>query len=301
MTVIGFLKNDSSRENAQQLVGFRQALRDAGFREDENIAIEYRSADRKIDQLPALAGDLVRQQVSVIVASGINAARAAKAATTTIPIVFTTASDPVALGLVASLNRPGGNLTGVTTISRELGPKKMELLREMIPSVTKVALLVNPHSAADLKIYIQDMEAAARRLGLEVIVLNATSGTEIQMAFARAIEQGASALVATVGEVFAGSGANQIAELGLRHKLPTVAGTGQSITAGTVIHYGTDFRDSFRQVGIYVARILKGEKPADLPVMQPTRFELVVNLKAAKIIGLTIPETFLVRADEVIE
>jgi putative ABC transport system substrate-binding protein len=300
--VIGFLRNDSSQENAPQvMVGFRQGLRDSGFREGQNVAIEYRWADRQIDRLPGLADDLIRQQVTVIVASGIAAARAAKAATMVIPIVFTTSSDPVALGLVASLNRPGGNLTGVTTISRELGPRKLELLHEMIPSVTKVALLVNPNSASDWKVYIQDMQAAARSLGLEIMVLNATSGTDIENAFASAVEQGASALMASAGEGFAASRWGQIAELGLRHKLPTVTGTRESITDGSVMGYGTDIGDSFRQVGTYVGRILKGDKPAELPVMQPVRFELIVNLKTAKAIGLTIPETFLVRADEVIE
>jgi len=299
--VIGFLRNDSSQEDAPLIMGFHQGLRDSGFREGQNVAIEYRSADRQIDRFPALADDLIRRQVTVIVASGIAAARAAKAATTIIPIVFTTSSDPVALGLVASLNRPGGNLTGVTTISRELGPRKLELLHEMIPSVTKVALLVNQNSASDWKVYIQDMQAAARRLGLEIIVLNATSGTDIEKAFASAVAQGASALMASVGEGFAASRPGQIAELGLRHKLPTITGTRESITVGTVMGYGTDIRDSFRQVGAYVGRILKGDKPAELPVMQPIRFELIVNLKTAKAIGLTIPETFLVRADEVIE
>jgi putative tryptophan/tyrosine transport system substrate-binding protein len=297
--VIGFLRNNSSQD-APLLMGFRQGLQDSGFREGQNVAIEYRSAGRQIDRLPALADDLIRQRVTVIVASGIAAARAAKAATMIIPIVFITSSDPVALGLVASLNRPGGNLTGVTTISRELGPRKLELLHEMLPSVTKVALLVNPNSATDWKVYIQDMQAAARSLGLEIIVLNATSGTDIEEAFASAVEQGASALMADIGEGFA-SRSGQIAELGLRHKLPTVTGTRQSITVGTVMGYGTDIRVSFRQVGTYVGRILKGDKPAELPVMQPIRFELIVNLKTAKAIGLTIPETFLLRADEVIE
>src|SRR5262252_3491785 len=203
--VIGFLRNDPSQEDAPLIMGFHQGLRDSGFREGQNVAIEYRSADRQIDRFPALADDLIRQQVRVIVASGIAAARVAKAATMVIPIVFITSSDPVALGLVASLNRPGGNLTGVTTISRELGPRKLELLHEMIPSVTKVALLVNPNSATDWKIYIQDMQAAARSLGLEIIVLNATSGPDIEKAFASAVEQGASALMASAGQGFAAS------------------------------------------------------------------------------------------------
>ena len=297
---IGFLRNDSS-QNAPLVMGFRQGLRESGFREGQNVAIEYRSADHQIDRFPALADDLIRQQVTVIVASGIAAAQAAKAATMIIPIVFITSSDPVALGLVASLNRPGGNLTGVTTISRELGPRKLQLLHEMLPPVTKVALLVSPNSASDWKVYIQDMQAAARSLGLKIIVLNATSGTDIEKAFASAVEQGASALMATVGEGFAASRPGQIAELGLRHKLPTVTGTRESITVGAVMGYGTDIRDSFRQVGTYVGRILKGDKPAELPVMQPTQFELVVNLVTAKAIGLTIPESFLVRADKVIE
>jgi putative ABC transport system substrate-binding protein len=222
------------------------------------------------------------------------------AATRTIPIVFTTGTDPVAAGLVASLNRPGGNATGVTFLGNELLPKRMELLHEVIPGATKVALLVNSKNPAASQGIIPDAQEAARRLGLEIVVLNASTEDEVRAAFSSAVQHRAAAIFVTA-EAYLTSLRSQIAALGVRHRLPTVTADRGAVAAGMLISYGASIPDTYRQAGIYVGRILKGDKPSDLPVMQPTKFELVVNLKTAKAIGLTIPETFLVRADEVIE
>jgi putative ABC transport system substrate-binding protein len=248
-----------------------------------------------------MAADLVAHKVAVILTGGSDVAtRAAIAATQTIPIVFTTASDPVASGLVASFNRPGGNVTGVTWINIELEPKHLELLRDAIPTATRIDVLSNPHSAAGVQDAIRNLQSAARSLGLEIIVVNASTDTEIETAFATAVQARAAAFQVR-SNPYLDSRREQIAALALRHALPTIIGNREAVADGMLMSYGASIPDSFRQAGIYVGRILKGEKPADLPVVQPTRFELVVNLKTAKAIGLTIPETFLVRADEVIE
>ena len=251
--------------------------------------------------MPTLAADLVSRKVAVILVGGnLDGVRAAMAATRTIPIVFTTASDPVATGLVASLNRPGGNATGATVMATELGPKRLELLHELLPTAKKIALLVNPKVVGVLQDDIRGAQTAARRLGLEIIVVKGDSEDEIGRAFATAAQQRASAL--QVGDdAFFDSRRAQIAALGLRHALPTIALTRRAVEAGSLMSYGSNQVDVYRQAGIYVGRIIKGDKPADLPVIQPTKFELVINLQTAKALGLEIPPTLLARADEVIE
>jgi putative tryptophan/tyrosine transport system substrate-binding protein len=281
------------------MVGFRRGLGETGFVDGRNVAIEYRWADGQLDRMPAMTSDLIGRKVSVILTGGNDiGVRQVIAATQTIPIVFTTAVDPVSTGLVASLNRPGGNATGVTIIGGQLAAKQLELLHELIPSVTRIAALANPHSPVMSQAVVQNAQSAARRLGLDVIVVNATNENEIETAFAAAVQQGAGALFAD--EAYFTDRREQIAALGLRHKLPTF-GVPQTVAAGTLMGYGARIPDSYRQAGVYVGRILKGEKPGDLPVLQPTKFVLVINLKTAKALGLTIPESFLIRADEVIE
>jgi putative ABC transport system substrate-binding protein len=294
LPVIGFLGNFSA--DAQRLAAFKQGLKESGYVEAQNVLVEYRWANNQLDRLPALLAELVDLRVAVIfVGGGADALPVAKAATQTIPIVFTTGSDPVAAGLVTSLNRPGGNATGVTVFSGVLGGKRLELFHEAIPAVTKIAVLEYPNS-----VETQDVEAAAKRLDLEIIVLSASTENEIDRAFATIVELQAGAVF--VGfHVFFNIRREQIAALALRHALPTMAGDRTDVLAGELVGYSANSADATRQAGVYVGRILKGAKPADLPVMLPTRFELVVNLKTAKAIGLTIPESFLARADEVIE
>jgi len=248
-----------------------------------------------------MAADLVSRKVAALLVGGnLDGVCAAMAATKTIPIVFTTASNPVATGLVASLNRPGGNATGVTVLAAELGPKRLELLHELLPAAKKIALLVNPKIPRVLQDDIEDAQAAARGLGLEIIVVKSGNEDEIERAFTTAAQQRASAL--QVGDdAFLDSRRAQIAALGLRYALPTIALTRRAVAAGSLMSYGSNQVDVYRQAGIYVGRVLKGEKPADLPVLQPTKFELVVNLKTAKSLGLEVPPTLLARADEVIE
>jgi putative ABC transport system substrate-binding protein len=298
--VIGSLYGTSAAEWGIPIAGFRTGLKEAGFVESQNVAIEYRWADGHFDRMPAMAADLVARKVAVILVGGnLAGVRAVLAATQTIPIVFTTASNPVTSGLVASLNHPGGNATGITLIAVELGPKKVELLREMLPTATKVALLVNP-SNADMEAERQNLQMAARQLGIELIVLSAHTESEIEEAFAVAARQRAAALY--VGsDAFLVSQRAHIAELGLRYALPTVSPVRNDVVAGQLMSYGSSQADMYRQAGVYVGRILKGEKPADLPVLEPTKFELVINLKTAKALGIKIPQTLLASADEVIE
>ena len=301
MPVIGTLYGVSAADWTRYMAGFHRGLSDAGFVEGRNLAIEYRWAEGQYDRLPALAADLVGRKVAVILAGGGDiATRAAIAATQIIPIVFTTASDPVAVGHVASLNRPGGNATGITLISTELGPKRLELLHEAAPTATKISVLVNPNNPVMSQAEIQSVQATARRLGLQIIVVNAGTENEIESAFATAVQQRATALNVAVDSYLA-SRRDQIAALALRHALPTISGTREDVMAGGLMSYGTDLADMYRHAGVYVGRILKGEKPADLPVMQPTKFDLVINLKTAKALGLDVPPTLLARADEVIE
>jgi putative ABC transport system substrate-binding protein len=299
--VIGWMSAASAAEWADNTAGFHRGLGDMGFVQGRNLAVEYRWAEGHLDRIPAMAIDLVGRKVAAIIVGGaVGGVRAAMAATQSIPIVFTTGADPIVAGLVASLNRPGRNVTGFTFLSVRLLPKKLELLHEAIPPVTRIALLVNPNNPAVSQEDVESAGAAARRLDLELIVLNGGSESEIERAFATAAHQRA-------GAVLEGSDAffyirrEQIAALGLRYALPTIGGQRESIVAGALMTYGVNIPDIYRQAGIYVGRILKGERPADLPVQQATKFELIVNRKTAKALGLAIPPALLARADEVIE
>jgi putative tryptophan/tyrosine transport system substrate-binding protein len=298
MPVIGFLHSESPNQYAGQLRAFLQGLSETGYIEGRNVAIEYRWAESQYDQLPALAADLVRRRVTVITANG-PAVPVAKTATTTIPIVFFAADDPVKRGLVASLARPGGNLTGVTNLGVELGPKRLELLHELLPTATIVGLLVNPSNPA-AETLSRDTQAAARTLGLQMHVLNASTERDFDTVFATLVQQRAGGLV-MLSDPFFNTRQKQIAALTVRHAIPTAYQNREFVAAGGLVGYGNSFTDLWRQIGSYTGRILKGEKPADLPVQQPTKFELFINLKTAKALGLTVPPSLLTRADEVIE
>jgi putative tryptophan/tyrosine transport system substrate-binding protein len=301
MPVVGYLNGQSPATVERNLAAFLQGLRGVGYVEGQTVAIEYRWADGQYDRLPSLAADLVRRQVAVIAATGGDPSlRAVKAATTTIPIVFTTGSDPVVGGFVTSLNRPGGNVTGVTLFGAELGPKRLELLREILPKAAKIALFVNPNNPGTSQVDVEAIQAAARRLRLETIVVRAGTENEIETALATAVQHRVSALLVGNDAYFL-SRREQIATLALRHLLPTSFLAREDVLSGGLMSYGPNQSDIIRQAGIYVGRILKGEKPADLPVVQPTKFELVINLKTAKALGLEIPPTLLATADEVIE
>jgi putative tryptophan/tyrosine transport system substrate-binding protein len=301
MPVVGFLSTRSSDTDAQFLASFREGLGERGFIEGRNVAVEYRYARGQPDRLPSLAADLARRQVAIIVTTGgAQAASAAKAATAAIPIVFTTGGDPVTEGLVPNLNRPGGNLTGVTTWYNEAAPKRLGLLREILPNGATIALLVNPNDpgAADNETNL--MRAAARSVGQRIEILRAGTARDIDAAFAKLIDMKAGGLVVASQALFA-TQAQQLIALAARHAIPTLYWRREFAEAGGLLSYGSNLADAFRVAGAYAGRILKGEKPGDLPIQQPTKFELVVNVKAAKAIGLTIPESFLARADEVIE
>jgi putative tryptophan/tyrosine transport system substrate-binding protein len=302
MPVVGVLVSGTAEGNAGSLALVRQGLSETGYVEGRNVAIEYRFADEQYDRLPALATDLVRRRVAVIYTTGsVLPALAAKAATATIPIVFSNGSDPVALGLVASLGRPGGNATGVSFSGTELASKKLELLYELVPRATVIALLVNPRNP-NAEPLIADTQAAAKVLGVKLLVVNAVSAPDLDAAFATIAQQRADALVVGIDSLFNGPRrTQQLITLAAVHKVPTMFNGRDTVAAGGLISYATDTNAMLRQVGIYIGRILKGEKPGDLPVMQPTKFELFINLKTAKALGLAIPESFLLRADEVIE
>jgi putative ABC transport system substrate-binding protein len=275
-------------------------LSQSGYVEGQNVIIEYRWADGQYDRLPTLAADLVRRQVTVIAATaGTLPARAARAATTTIPIVFSLGGDPVELGLVDGFNRPGGNLTGVTTLTGELGPKRLELLHEVIPTATSVAVLVNPANS-NVETFSRDMQAAARTLGLQLHILNASTERDLDTVFASLVQLRAAALLIGADPFFT-SRSEQLAALTIRHAVPTIYQGREFAVAGGLMSFGGSFAESYSRAGVYTGRILKGEKPADLPVMQMTMVELVINLKTAKAIGLTVPLALLARADEVIE
>jgi putative ABC transport system substrate-binding protein len=297
--VIGFLHTTSPTGWAPYVSAFRNGLREAGYVEGQNVTIEYRWAEGHADRLPALAADLVRRQVAVIAAAGASSSLAAKAATTTIPIVFSAAIDPVAAGLVVSLSRPAGNVTGVTNLGVELLQKQVEMLHEVVPIATIVAGLVNPTFPGS-EAEARDLQAAARRLGLELHVVYAGSERDLDTAFETMVRLGATALVIGVDPFFL-SRRDQIAALAIRYAMPTIFYLREFAAAGALMSYGPSLTDAYRQVGIYAGRILKGEKPADLPVVQPWKFELVINLKTAKALGLDVPWFLQQRADEVIE
>jgi ABC-type uncharacterized transport system substrate-binding protein len=301
MPVIGYLGSESPDLFAGRLRAFRQGLTETGYVEGKNVAIEYRWAENQHDRFPALLADLVHREVTVIVAvTGTPPALAAKAATTTIPIVFVTGGDPVALGLVGSLNRPGGNLTGVTPLAVELGPKQLEVLHELVPTATIIALLVNPTNPTNAETLSRDLQAAARTLGLQLHVLHASTESDFDAVFASLPQLRAGALV--IGsDPFFNSRSRQLVALASRHAMPTMYPFREYVMAGGLISYGNSFADAHRQVGVHTGRILRGEKPADLPVQQSTKAELIINLKAAKALGLTFPLPLLGRADEVIE
>jgi putative ABC transport system substrate-binding protein len=300
MPVIGVLHGVSAAQWTDRMVGFHRGLEEAGFAEGRNLAIEYRWAEGQFDRLPAMAADLVRRKVAVICAFNDVATRAAMAATKTIPIVFVTASDPVSAGFVSSLGRPEGNVTGVTLIGTELVAKRLELLHEVLPGATRIALLVNPNNPGLMQDNIRQSEAAVRRLGLEMVAIKAGTESEVEDAVGAAVQQQANAL--SVGnDAYLSSRGRQIAFFALRHALPTLCDSRETVAAGLLMGYGPNQADSFRQACLYVGRILKGEKPADLPVMQPTKFEFFINLKTAKALGLDVSPALLSRADEVIE
>jgi putative ABC transport system substrate-binding protein len=300
LPVIGFLNGASPGPYARFLLGFHQGLKETGYTAGENVAVEYRWAENRYDRLPALAADLVDRHVTVIAAAGSTpAALAAKAATTTIPIVFLVGGDPVAVGLVPSLARPGGNLTGVTNLTAEVGPKRLEMLHAVVPTAT-IALLVNPKSPELSEPQSQELQVAARKLGLQLHVLNASTEPEIDTAFATLVQLRAGGLVIGADALFS-SRVEQLAALALRHRIPAIYQFPEFTTAGGLMSYGNNLSDMLRLSGLYTGRILKGEKPADLPVQQATKVELIINLKTAKALGLTMPTALLVRADEVIE
>jgi putative ABC transport system substrate-binding protein len=300
MPVIGFLRSASPGAYAPYVSAFREGLRKSGFVERQNVAIEYRWAEGQYDRLPVLVADLVQRQVALIFTSGGNdPVFAAKAATTTIPIVFSTGGDPVRFGLVASLSRPGGNVTGASFITHSLEAKRLELVRELAPAVATVAMLVNPGSVnADPQ--IKDMQAAASSLGQKIIFLKARNESELDTAFTTMVQQRAGALVLGADPFFTVR-RNQLIVLAARHAVPAIYHLKEYAVSGGLMSYGASQANAFRQAGNYAGRILKGEKPGDLPVTQPTRFELVINLKTAKALGLTVPPTMLALADEVIE
>ena len=297
--VIGFLNSASPAAWAPFVAAFRQGLEQAGYVENLNVMTEYRWGEGHVDRLPGLAADLIRRQVAVIAATGTPAALAAKAATTTIPIVFDTAGDPITLGLVASLNRPGGNATGVTLLNSGLIAKRLGLLHDLIPTAKIVALLVNPKDPRTEN-QSTDMQEAAHALGLQVHILNASSEGEIETAFADLVQLRADALIVGTGELF-NSRPEQIAALAARHRVPAIYQQREFVAAGGLMSYASGLTEAYRLVGIYAGRILKGEKPADLPVIQATKFEFLINLKTAKALDLTFPPGLLAIADEVIE
>ena len=299
MPVIGFLNGASPGPYAPMVAAFRQGLKEAGYVEGQNVAIEYRWADAQYDRVPTMAAELIGRQVTVIVAN-TPGAQVVKAATTTIPIVFTTGSDPMQIGLVASLGRPGGNVTGVTTLNVEVGPKRLELAHDLAPTATTIAVLVNPTNR-NTETELRDLEAAATALGLRLHILRASTERDLDEVFATLSRLRAGVLVISGADTFLISRSEQIAALSVHHAVPTIFQFREFAAAGGLLSYGGSITDTYRQAGIYAGRILKGEKPADLPVQQGVKVELIVNLKTARALGVAVPTALLVRADEVIE
>ena len=301
MPVIGFLGSETASLWDDRLAAFRQGLGETGFVEGRNVAIEYRWAEGHNDRLPMLAADLVQRQISALVVLGGTASTlAAKSATTTIPVLFRIAVDPVETGLVTSLNRPGGNVTGVTTMGADLGPKQLELLHELAPAASMVALLSNPTNPSIARVQLRDVPEAARKLGLQLHVLNVSEEREFDAVFLKMKEMHVRGLVIGA-DTFLNARSEQLAALSARYAIPTISPYREFTKAGGLMSYGASITGASRQAGLYAGRILKGERPADLPIQQPTLFEFVINVKAAKALGLTVPPPLLSRADEVIE
>jgi putative ABC transport system substrate-binding protein len=300
MPIIGFLHPTSPDAFPDRLRGFRQGLKETGYVEGENVMTLYRFAENQIDRLSAMAGDLVTSRVAVITAANSPPALAAKGATTTIPIVFITPEDPVRLGLVASLAKPGGNLTGINLLSGELAAKRLELLRQLVPRAARVAVLVNPANPSTMETTLRDVEAAARSMGLQIQVLRASTSHEIDVAFATLAQERSDTLFIS-GDPFFTSRRVQLAVLAAHYSIPSTSGTREIAEAGGLMSYGANIPDGWRQAGAYVGRILNGTKPADLPVVQSTKLELVVNAQTAKTLGLAVSPSLLALADEVIE
>ena len=300
MPVIGFLNGGSRAAYAPEVDAFRQGLKETGYVESQNMTIEYRWAEDQYDRLPSLAADLVQQKVTVIAATSTPAALAAKAATSTVPIVFTTGGDPIKLGLVASLSRPGGNVTGSTQLSVEVGPKRLELARELFPRATTFALLVNPTNPVAATVS-KDLETVADTLGVRLHALHASTEADFEAAFATAAQLRAAALVIASADPWFGSHAAQLGALALRHRVPAIYFLREFAAAGGLMSYGGSITDTYRLAGLYTGRILKGEKPADLPVVQSTKVELIINLKTARTLGITVPLPLSGRADELLD
>jgi putative tryptophan/tyrosine transport system substrate-binding protein len=299
LPVIGYLSSQFADNEYNATVPFLQGLKETGYVEGQNVVIEYRYAENQYDRLPVLAADLVRRRVAVIVAGTSPAAVAARAATTTIPIVFVTGGDPVALGLVASLNRPGGNVTGVANLAGDLAAKRLQLLRQLLPNAVLFGVLADPAFPVTQST-IADLQAAAPMLGLQLIVVNARTDSDLETAFATFSQQHVGAVLVS-DSAFFGRRREQLVALAGRHALPAILTLREFVLAGGLLSYGTSPGHSYHQIGVYTGRILNGEKPADLPVQQNTKIDLVINLKTAKALGLTIPETLLATADEVIQ
>jgi putative tryptophan/tyrosine transport system substrate-binding protein len=299
MPVIGFLRSATLADVTDFVTGFRRGLKEAGFVEGQNVAIEFRSAENQLDRLPALVAELLRWPVAVIVGNGVSVVQAAKAATTTVPIVFATGADPVRAGLVASLNRPGGNVTGVVFLVGELGAKRLELLRQLVPKATTIAMLVNP-GTPDTEAERSDVEAAAKAIGQQLLILDVSSDGDFEPAFATFVKHGAGALLVGAGP-FLFSHRERLVALAARYALPASYVVRNAVVAGGLMSYGASQPEAYRQAGIYAGRILKGEKPADLPIIQSSKFEFAINLKTAKTLGLELQPQLLAIADEVIE
>jgi putative tryptophan/tyrosine transport system substrate-binding protein len=300
LPVIGVLHTQTPEAYAEPMRAFRRGLKEGGYVEGDNVSIEYRWAENQVDRLPELAAELVRRRVAVIAATGgIPSVLAARQATTAIPILFVSGNDPVKLGLVPSLARPGGNVTGVNFFAVELTAKRLELLRELMPAATRIALLVNPASPEQGS-SVTELETAARAIGLQVRILTAGSSREISAAFANMARERPDALIVGAGPPFNGRRI-QLAHLASYHRIPTIYSQRQNVEIGGLMSYGASLTDAYRQIGLYAGRILKGEKPADLPVVQSTKFELVINAETARMLGIDVPQSLLARADEVIE